>query len=265
VVAPGELMAGYVYRTAKQKAAYERRKRERLARAADRKKLTQLTAALRMARSHVVVERHAIRAQCRAALPGLRAKRAAIFAAHRAQARIEADAERARTRSACQQRMTEMRQQHKDKAASVLLRIAELHAHLRGQRDEEKQLRAARRELRDSQRSGKPKRAHRGHIEAIQESDSRVEHDLPENLIAVWRHVKNRLPPKYKSSDRQSRAEGFLHWVHDHPADAQKIAESAALRNLEDLEESIADYQYRTRSDTYYRGLADHELSAVPF
>lgn len=80
--------------------------------------------------------------------------------------------------------------------------------------------------------------------ERSEESDDEVSANLPEELQAVWRARAS----KTKATPRSSRTEVFLQWVHDHAADASRIADQAA----EDISDLLAEERELQRE--YERG-----------
>lgn len=60
------------------------------------------------------------------------------------------------------------------------------------------------------------------------ESDDQVRRDIPDELAAVWEHVKHRI----KGTARRTRTEAFAEWVHDHPEDVIRIQSEHVDRDV---------------------------------
>jgi len=54
--------------------------------------------------------------------------------------------------------------------------------------------------------------------------------DVPAELHPVYHRVKSHLGAKYRKNERQSAAEGFMHWTHDHAGDVVRILDEATER-----------------------------------
>jgi hypothetical protein len=99
-------------------------------------------------------------------------------------------------------------------------------------------------------------------IDAVRESDSEVENNLPEDLIRVWRAVRTRI----KAGARRSRTETFLEWVEEHRGEVQRIIDSQIEREVEELVRNEAELRRRVASPSAYRRMSARELSDdVPF
>lgn len=68
--------------------------------------------------------------------------------------------------------------------------------------------------------------------ERAQESSEEVERDLPDELLPVWKVMQH----EFHGTERMTRTEAFLHWVHDHSADVYQILEADAARHLARLQ-----------------------------
>jgi hypothetical protein len=95
------------------------------------------------------------------------------------------------------------------------------------------------------------------------ESDSEVEHELPPELVAVWRRVKKQI----KARPRMSRAESFLHWAEENPDEVHSVLYAQADRDVAKL---IAEHEKIERRLAKTRGYEDPEaeagaLAGVPF
>jgi hypothetical protein len=100
-------------------------------------------------------------------------------------------------------------------------------------------------------------------LERRQESDSEVEHELPSELVAVWRKVKRNI----KQRPRMSRAESFLHWAEENPDEVHSVLYAQADRDVARL---IAEHEKVERRLAKTRGYEDPEaeaaaLAGVPF
>lgn len=71
----------------------------------------------------------------------------------------------------------------------------------------------------DPRRSAAARDAHVRRAEA----DELVEHDLPEDLVPVWRSMGARRRAQVQPTQHASRAEVFEQWAHDHSADVQRM------------------------------------------
>jgi hypothetical protein len=71
----------------------------------------------------------------------------------------------------------------------------------------------------DPRRSASARDAHVRRVEA----DELVEHDLPEDLVPVWRSMGARRRAEFQPTSHASRAESFQQWAHDHGADVQRM------------------------------------------
>jgi hypothetical protein len=231
-------------RAAKKRA---RQERERARRKRDRAELAKLREALKLAKQ---LRRERVRevvSTCRHMRGVAREHARAIRARYRALARAEIDAERQASRSTCEASKLEARA----KAAPVIERALEaLHA----ERSHQATLR------RWAKRPGlKNTRSKR--FDAISESDSEVEANLPSDMVPVWRKVKH----KISATPRRTRTESFVEWVSEHAADVAKIQDEQLEREIAELVEREAELRERTGSMHYYRRASDEDLAAVPF
>lgn len=96
------------------------------------------------------------------------------------------------------------------------------------------------------------------------ESDSAVEANISNELMPVWNKVKRGI----RGTDRMTRTEAFLHWVHDHPQAVYELQEAARERELRELEAAHNRAQREARrADRYRRHPARMaaDLEEIPF
>jgi hypothetical protein len=104
------------------------------------------------------------------------------------------------------------------------------------------------------------RRAHFGRVSAAerrQESDGEVLANIDPELVPLWQRVGR----KIRGSGRQSRTEAFLHYAHEHPrevVEAQEGNTEAAIRELERQAEQAHRYSRKRRYTAA-------ELADVPF
>lgn len=80
------------------------------------------------------------------------------------------------------------------------------------------------------------------------ESDSFVEHDLPDELVPIWRRVKKQI----KATPKATRAEVFVQWVHDHSAEVARIRDEEVQRSVDALvaqQEKMLAQEYGRMTD----------------
>lgn len=100
--------------------------------------------------------------------------------------------------------------------------------------------------------------------ERRQEDDQEVEHNLPPELVAVWRSVKSSI----RGSDRISRTEKFLQWVEENPDAVQAVVNEAVERDVAKLVAEHSRVKARLRKGKKaYRDPDEvaHALAGVPF
>lgn len=173
----------------------------------------------------------AARADKRAALTAVRAACKAIRAKHRAHikqlrtdARLAINAERDRLvledRAQCRANIARA-------TGEALAAIEPLEHALADERG------FLRRDI-GATRTGRGRERDRGRAtraERRAESDEQVEANIPEALVAVWRHVKRDIKP----TGRMSRTEAFEQWVHDHAGDVARIQAEEMDRDIASL------------------------------
>ncbi len=79
-----------------------------------------------------------------------------------------------------------------------------------------------------------------GLADRVAESDAEVEHNIEHALLPVWRKMRRIIRP----TERMTRTEAFLHWVHDHEAEVSTILADHAERVAE-LTETQDEYEAR--------------------
>lgn len=96
----------------------------------------------------------------------------------------------------------------------------------------------------------KPRKA----SERARESDEQVARNLPPELLPVWQRVKRRI----KATDKMTRTEAFMQWVHDHSAEVQEIEAQEAERGVDEW--VAQEVEQRAAMDQDLAELADAEL-----
>jgi hypothetical protein len=198
---------------------------------------------------------------------------------------------RGRARKACSEARKRVRQWARDERVRVRLEVKELRESVRtriaaaeleakstcsaGLADADSRARAAKtaaerlaaeREARRLERNWKGKGTHRPtKREVREESDDDVRNNVGEDEAIIFDKVRARI----KTTARMSRTEAFTHWLHDHPADAQRILEA---HHEQDVERLVREEEKQRRAmGVAYRRESDEELSrrislaAVPF
>lgn len=97
--------------------------------------------------------------------------------------------------------------------------------------------------------------------DALHESDSQVELEIPGELLPVWRQVKS----KIKGSLHRSRAETFLEWAAENAGEIRSILDRSYDQWVDEMIEHEAELRAQVESPDYYRRQTDAELAAVPF
>lgn len=90
--------------------------------------------------------------------------------------------------------------------------------------------------------------------EKKRESDEEVERNIDKALVPVWRRVKSRIKP----TDRSTRTEAFLQWVHDNSAEVQELEAQEAERGVQHWLEQ--EHEQRRTMDQDLAELADAEI-----
>jgi hypothetical protein len=223
-----------------------RRQRERDARKADRERLRALRAAIKQARKSSSDRRREVIGLCRSGREVARELAKAIRARKRAEALAEIEAVRSQSRNACEVRKVEVREGTRDtlqRAAAALAAEREHQALLQRWETPPK--------LAGAKRSGGRVRAERA-----AESDSEVEHNIPPELVPVFRRVR----AKIKSSPRRTRTEAFLEWAQSHPGDVIAITDAQLERDVAKLVAEEARLRRETLRPATYTRASDAEL-----
>jgi hypothetical protein len=102
---------------------------------------------------------------------------------------------------------------------------------------------------------------HKRRGDSLQESNSEVEHNIPQDLLPVWRAVRG----KIKATPRRSRTEAFLEWVHDHGSAVRRILDQQIERDVAELVKHERALRKRVGSPRTYRRMTETQLADVPF
>lgn len=232
----------------------QRKWRERMAKEADRERLRRARAAVKEAR-----------AQKRGAKG--RARKACAEA--RKRVRLWARDERVRVREEVRQLKESVKQRiaaaELEARSTCSAGLADADARSRAAKTAAERL-AAEREARRLERNWKGKGTHRpSKREVREESDDEVRNNLDQDSAIIFDRVRHRI----KTTARMSRTEAFTHWLHDHPADAQRILEKHFEEDVSRLVRE--EEQQRRAMGVAYRRESDDELArrislaAVPF
>lgn len=224
-----------------------RRSLERDRRAKDRKQLAALKGHVKHAKELKRQRMREVVISCRQARVRFRAVKKALDAKHKADVASARERERLSSRRNCDAAKDRARAKHEDRFSRATASLAAERAH-------QSQARIW----------ARPARAlpQRRAATSLQESDSQVAHNLPHDLLPVWRAVKNRI----KGTPRRSRTEAFLEWAAEHRGEVQRIVTRQIDRDVEDLIKHEAELRARVVSPSHYRDLSDRELrEAVPF
>lgn len=96
------------------------------------------------------------------------------------------------------------------------------------------------------------------------ESEDSVLANIPDELVPVFHKVKRGI----RGTDRMSRTEAFMHWVHDHPAEVYEIQHAEHARSLAALEREERRMHREARRGARYRRTAPAmaaDLDAIEF
>lgn len=217
-----------------------------------RDRIKELRARLKHARGQRARRVREARESCRRARRSVREKAKVIRARHRQAAQDEIVAARAVATGTCQVAATQALQ----RAAQSAQRAG---AALDAERAYQAQV------LRASKRKPHATKADvaRAARERAHESDDQVAVNLPPELLPVWRERA----PKTKPTDRATRTEVFLDWVHNHSSDVARIISRDVDRQIADLEreQRAAGRALRRRGPVKVRALNPdpHEDPAV--
>lgn len=199
------------------------REHRRIQREIERERKATARALVRQVRDQLRTARAEKRARIKAASESCRDARAKLKAKHeheRARLRASIAAERVAARGSCQS----LRDATREQTTTIVRQLLEVHG-------------AARHRL-DQLIKHAPARTRRdvsglvSSVERRAESDDRVRVELPADLVPVFDAVRGRI----HATDYASRAEVFLQWAAEHPAEVYEIQHAAhdrAIRRLE--------------------------------
>lgn len=217
-------------------AAEERRARKRYARELarelrnkDRERLKLLKAKLREARDAKRRRVADLRALCKAEKLRLRAKARRLAA----ELRRTRAALRAR-RGSCSTEITAAR-------VEGVQTIGEARAAYEGERDEQKRTRSI-------ERAWKGKGSKLSGVERQAESDDEVRGNLPGELVPVFERVKRGI----RATDRTTRTEVFLDWVHRNSATVERLMNEEHERGMKALEAEERALRRESRKASRY-------------
>lgn len=240
-------------RQIRQQRARVRRELEQDRRRKDREALVRLKLHAKHARQLKRSRMREVVIACKQARLRLRTRKRAL------RARYEADlaAARERERLASRRNCDAQKQRARTKSEHRLSRAA---AALAAERAHQAHARVWARPAKFAQPKGSGRRQA---ADAIRESDSEVEHNLPEDLIRVWRAVRTRI----KGSAYRTRTEAFLEWVAEHRGEVQRIVDRHIDREVAELVRHEHELRKRIGSPNTYRRMTDAQLQAsdVPF
>jgi hypothetical protein len=239
--------------TAAQIAAQRKRARRELEqerRERDKSKLKKLREHLRHAKK---LKRHRLREvviACKQARERLRARRHALRARYLAELAAAREQERLASRARCDGAKNKARAKIDDRLKRAAAALAAEHAHQAQQRVWSRPS-----PLRTSSSSSR-------RADSLHESDSQVQHNLPADLVPVWRAVRARI----KGSARRSRTEAFLEWVQEHRGEVRRILDKQIDKDVQELVRHEAELRARVVQPKHYKRMTDRELLAdVPF
>ena len=234
--------------TAKQLQAQRkslRAQRERDARRADRERLRQLRAHLSAARKVRTQRMREVRELCKRGRLRAREIAKAVRAKHRAEANAEIEKVRARSRAKCETNKDRARVRSSDSLKRAQHALQAEKQHQQTMRLYEKPAKAL-----------GPKRTRKGRATAIQESDSEVVNNIPQELIPVWRKVKSRI----KGSPRRSRTEAFLEWASENAGDVLLVLDKQWQADVDAMAKEEARLRRETARPTTYKRASDAQL-----
>lgn len=221
--------------------------RQKSARAAIRAREKAELARLELELKHAQARRRRLmseaRAMCKRARVSLREKLKERRRLERERLRREAEAARLAERSSCKARRAIAK---RSGAGGVARARAELVAARAAQKLASRQ--AARKLV------VVPK------VARIQESDEEARRDIPEELQGVWDRVRR----NFKSGGRRSRAEAFLEWAEENPAEVIEIQSSDADRDVARLIQAHTAHRRKMGLRKTKAEIA-RELADVPF
>ena len=167
---------------------------------------------------------------------------------------------RAKWRAWVNARVAEFRQKHRDvwnkRIDSARAQMHRLQAEIEAERRYQADYRKAAASQRKAAKS-QPGAARRRGIEARQESDQRVESNLPADLKPIWRKVKSRIKTKHAN---KTRTEAFFEWVAENADEVVAMQAREQERQWEEIPGEMAEYERRMYEQGEYPGSSD-----VPF
>jgi hypothetical protein len=232
--------------TARQIAAQQKKdraQRERDARKADRVRLRQLRSHIRAAKVHATQRRREVLLMCRRGRATAREHAKQLRAASRVALLASIDAERAKSRTACEARKSQARSKNTDSLRRAQAAFEHEAKHVRTMRIWAKPQKSV---LAKARRT-----------EAISESDSEVRNNIPPDLVPVFNAVKARM----KGGTRRTRTEAFMEWAGDHPSEVLRILDAQIHRDVEALVKEEARLRREVRMPSTYRKSCDAGLA----
>jgi hypothetical protein len=210
--------------------------RERLVRQLDkdlfakgRVKLTELRGHIKHAKSWRRTRLPEVRIMCKRnrliAVERARAARAAIAAEAKIAKHAATQAIRLAARAACESRKDQAKLRGLDATARAQQRFHD-------EKVFQAQVKRASKPVKLAPGTGRKRAAERA-----RESDDEVRNNTERELWPVWEKVKH----KFKGSPRMTRTEAFAHWMHDHPADVEKILYADHDDSIKDLIKAEAE------------------------
>jgi hypothetical protein len=239
--------------TARQIAAQRKQLRqeaERDRRKKDRASLKQLRAHLRSAKRLAVARRAEVRLLCKRGRVSARERAKVLRAEFRARAAAAIMQEISAARSTCTANQDRAREQNANSIQRAAAALTHEHSH---QQHIQRYSKTASLHGRSAPKSRR--------IEALHESDSEVENNIPHELLPVWRRVKSRI----KGTPRRSRTEAFFEWAAEHEPDVQRIIHTQFDADVAELIKHEQELRERVGDASAYRRMSDDELSDVPF
>jgi len=225
-----------------------RQEAERAARQRDRARLRELREHLRHASKLKRSRAREVVIACRQARVRLRAQRKAAQARYAAEVAAARERERLASRKSCDAKKLKT-------ASSAVSRVERAKRALLAERSHQEHARVW------ARKDPLQRPAHKRRGDSLQESDSEVVHNIPHDLLPVWKAVRGRI----KSTPRRSRTETFLEWIEEHQGEVQRILDKQIERDVSELVQQEAELRKRVASPRSYRAMSSAALSDVPF
>jgi hypothetical protein len=222
----------------------DRRERERVARKADRERLRQLRAHIRAAAVHARQRRREVILLCKRGRVHARQRAQELRAAACAALLASIDAERQKSRKACETQTIQARTKNVDS-------LARAHATFTAEAKHQRTMRVW----------SKPQRsvvARARRADTIHESDSEVVANIPADLVPVWKAMRT----KIKATPRRTRTEAFIEWAHDHPGEVLRIVDAQILKDVDALVAEEARLRREVAKPSTYSRSCDAGLAA---